>query len=341
LLSSSIIGGHTLTILVTGATGFVGGHLIEELVRQNEDVEALVRKPENAINLSKMGVGLVEGDITDPSSFKGKLGKYDIIYHLANVYDWWVPDDSIFYKVNVKGTRDLLLEAKEAGVGRIVYTSTVEAIGAKKGEVGTEETVHCGYFPSEYSRSKYLGLCEAMKMTSQGVPIVIVMPGAVIGPGDTKATGQFMMAFLNHQLPGILFPDCVLGYGFVKDVSRGHILAAEKGKVGEKYILANGNYSIKEFYDIVADVAGIPRMEKSISPALTSLLSNMQTFKASVTKKPPQIPKQLVRVMKNGILVDNTKSIRELGIQYTPIKQAIKEAVEWYQAKGLVSSTKT
>jgi dihydroflavonol-4-reductase len=330
-----------LTILVTGATGFVGGHLIEELVRRNENVEALVRKPENAANLNKMGVGLVGGDITDPSSYKGKLGKYDMIYHLANVYDWWVPDDSIFYKVNIKGTRDLLQEAKEAGVGRIIYTSTVEAIGVKKGEVGTEETVHCGYYPSEYSQSKYLGLCEVMKMVSEGLPIVTVMPGAVIGPGDTKATGQFMMAFLNHKMPGLMFPECVIGYGFVKDVAKGHILAAEKGKIGEKYILANGNYSIKELYYIVADVAGIPRMEKAIPPSMITLLSNMQALKASFTKKPPQIPKSLVRVMKNGILVDNSKSIKELGIQYTPIKQAIKEAVEWYQAEGLVPSTKT
>jgi dihydroflavonol-4-reductase len=330
-----------LNILVTGATGFVGGHLTEELIRRNETVDALVRRPQSADRLGKMGVGLVQGDVTDPSSFRGKLGKYDTVYHLANIYDWWVPDESVFYKVNVVGTSNVLAEAQAAGVGKIIYTSTVEAIGARKGEMGTEGTVHCGHYPAEYSRTKYLGLCEAMKIAADGAPVITVMPGAVIGPGDTKATGQFMIAFLNGKMPGLLFPDCVISYGYVKDVVNGHILAAEKGKEGEKYILANGNYSIRALYDMIAEVAEIPKLQKAISPALVGLLSNVQTLRASLTGKPPQIPKALVTVMKEGVMADNSRSIKELGVQYTPIKQALKETVDWYRANGLAPPKKS
>jgi dihydroflavonol-4-reductase len=327
-----------MTVLVTGATGYIGSRLTEELVKINKEVDALVRRPERVGKLNKLGVGIVTGDVTDPSSFKGKLGKYDTIYHLANVYDFWAPDNSIFYKVNVQGTKDLLQEAKASGVGKVIYTSTVEAIGMRKGEIGNEETTHCGYYPAEYSRTKYLGLCEAMKAFDDGVPVITVMPGATIGPGDVKATGQFIMSFLNHKLPGLLFPDCTISYGYLNDVVKGHILAAEKGKAGQKYIIANGNYSTREFFGMVSEVSGIPMLEKTVPPVMISMLSNMQMLKASFTKRPPQIPKGLVRLMKNGVMADNSRSIKELGMTYTPIKDALRETVEWYRAQGMAPS---
>lgn len=325
-----------MNVLVTGATGYIGGQLTKELVRRNESVDAFVRRPQTADELGKMGVGLIKGDLTDPASFQGKLGKYDIIYHLANVYDFWVPDRTSYYKVNVKGTRDLLHEAHKAGVGQIIYASTVEAIGPRKGELATEETVHCGYYPSDYSKSKYLGLCEVQRLASEGAPVITVMPGGVFGPEDHKIYGQYMLTFLNGKAPGMIYPDSVGCLCYIKDAVEGHILATKNGKVGEKYILMTSGCTARELYDTIADVAGIPRMKRVVPPAVVGMVSYYQAAQASLTKRPPQIPRGLVNIMKRGgVMVDNSKSIRELGIKYTPMEQAIRETVEWYRANRL------
>ncbi|MDW5561834.1 MAG: NAD-dependent epimerase/dehydratase family protein [Methanomassiliicoccus sp.] len=324
-----------MTVLITGATGFVGSHLTEELLKKGDSIDALVRRPERAEALSKLGIGIIKGDVTEPASFRGKLGKYDTIYHLANVYDFWLPDNSVLDKVNVQGTRSLLEEAKAAGVGKIIYTSSTVAIGIKSGAVGDEETEHCGYYPAEYNRSKYLGLCEVGKMVAEGAPVITVLPSAIIGPGDTKSTGQFIINYLNGKLPGMIFPDCVMAYAYVKDVARGHVLAAEKGEIGQRYILANGNYQLRDFFNMISEVSGVPPLKKTVSPTMVDMLSSMQMIKASWTKRPPQIPKDLVRVMRDGMMVDNSKGIRELGMAYTPIKEALRETVEWYRANGM------
>lgn len=253
-----------MNVLVTGATGYLGGQLTKELVKGNEEVDALVRRPQSADMLDSIGVGLIEGDLTAPASYRGKLGKYDVIYHLANVYGHWVPDKSAYYDVNVQGTKAFLLEAKNAGVARIVYTSTIMALGTKKGEMGTERTEHCGYDTSEYGRSKYQGLCEVQKLATEGAPVVTIMPGAVFGPGDKKTLGPGILRLLYGRVPGLLYPEAVYGYTYIEDAVKGHILAVKNGKVGERYIISNGNYSTREVFDMVADIAGVPRVQKAI-----------------------------------------------------------------------------
>jgi dihydroflavonol-4-reductase len=323
-----------MPVFVTGATGFIGSHLVEALVRNNEQVYALARKTSNTDRLKKLGITLVDGDVTDASSLKGVMKDCQTVYHLANRYEMWLPDKSLFYKVNVDGTRNVLNEAMNAGVEKVVYASAAEALGEKKGEIATEETRHSGVFLSEHCRTKYLGLVEALKLRDRGLPLVVTMPGAVIGPGDLKATGKIVLGLLNQKLPGIFFGDSSISFVHVKDVVEGHMLAAKKGKVGEKYILSSEILKVREFFETICNIGKVPMPKREISPAMCTVLAHMMEFRSFFTKTPPEMPLPLVRVMGHGMMFDNSKAKRELGMKFTPIKDALSETVAWYRTEG-------
>jgi dihydroflavonol-4-reductase len=323
-----------MPVFVTGGTGFIGSHLVEALVRKNEQVYALARKTSNTNRLKKLGVTLIDGDVTDASSLKGAMKDCQTVYHLANRYEMWLPDKSVFYKVNVEGTRNVLNEAMNAGVEKVVYTSAAEALGEKKGEIATEETRHSGVFLSEHCRTKYLGLVEALKLRDRGLPLVVIMPCAVIGPGDFKATGKLILRLLNQKLPGIFFGDSSIAFVYAKDVVEGEMLAAEKGKVGEKYILSSEILKVREFFETICNIGNVPMPTREISPAICYMLAYMMEFASFFTKTHPEMPLPLVRVMEHGMMFDNSKAKRELGIKFTPIKDALSETVAWYRTQG-------
>jgi dihydroflavonol-4-reductase len=324
----------SMPVFVTGATGFIGSHLVEALVQNNEQVYALARKTSNTDRLKRLGVKLIDGDVTDASSLKGVMRDCQTVYHLANRYEMWLPDKSLFYKVNVEGTKNVLNEAMNAGVEKVVYTSAAEALGEKKGEIATEETRHSGIFLSEHCRTKYLGLMEAMKLADRGLPLVVTMPCAVIGPGDFKATGKIILGLLNQKLPGIFFGDSSIAFIYVKDIVEGHMLAAKKGKVGEKYILSSEILKVRDFFETICNIGKVPMPKREISPTLCTMLAYMMEFRAFFTKNPPQMPRPLVRVMSHGMMFDNSKAKRDLGMKFTPIKEALAETVAWYRAQG-------
>jgi dihydroflavonol-4-reductase len=324
-----------LQAFVTGGTGFIGSHLVERLVRDNQHVRVLARKTSDTEKLSGLGVEVVKGDVIDPASLKGKMKDCDTLYHVANVYDWWLPNKSTFYKVNVDGTRNVLNEAMGSGVEKIVYTSSVAAIGEKKGEIASEDTSHSKYFPSDYNRSKYLGLEEAMKMRAEnGLPVVAVMPSAVIGPGDFKATGRTILDFLNKKLPGVFYTGTIFGYVDVNDVVRGHVLAAEKGRVGEKYVLSSENLALGDLFEILSDISGVPVPKRNIAPLMAKTFSYFMEFNSLFTRKPPRFPLGLVRSMEHGLAVDNSKARKELGMEFTPMKETLARTIEWYRENG-------
>ncbi len=320
---------------VTGGTGFIGGHLVDKLVRDNQRVRVLARKTSDKEKLKGLGAEVVEGDVTDLASLKGKMKDCDTLYHVANVYDWWLPDKSTFYKVNVDGTRNVLQEAMDAGVEKIVYTSTVAAIGERKGEIASEDTGQSDFFPSDYNRSKYLGLVQAMKIQAENrLPIVTVMPSAVIGPGDLKASGRIMIDFLNRKLPGVIYGSTIFGYVDVEDVVRGHVLAAEKGRIGEKYILSSENLALRDFLGMVSDISGVPIPKRNIPPTMAKTLSYLMEFNSMFTRRPPRFPLGLVRSMEHGLAVDNSKARKELGMEFTPMKETLARTIEWYRENG-------
>jgi len=320
---------------VTGSTGFVGGQLVSSLIEEGDNVRALARRKSDTSRLKQLGVEIVEGDVTDPSSFADRMKGCDVVYHVANIYELWLPKRTLFYDVNVKGTKNVLKAASDAGITRVVYTSTSAALGERRGETATEETQHTGFFPSDYNRSKHYGELEAMKMCKeQGLPLVVVSPADVLGPGDLKSSGQIIIEFLNGKLSGRVCEESYMSFVDVRDVAKGHILAAKKGKVGERYILSAETIKWEDMYDMLSEISGVPAPKGEISDSMFILMASMMEFVSFFTRKPPRASLGAAKAMIHGLKLDASKSKRELGIEYRPIKDSLHDAVVWYREHG-------
>ncbi len=244
--------------------------------------------------------------------------------------------------MNVDGTKNVLAAALDAGVPKVVYTSTAETIGEAKGERKTETTRHRGYHLSDYARSKYLAEQEAMKFCQMGLPMVCVNPTAVYGPEDFKdqAAGRAILDFLNGKLLG-QFGSCY-NFVYIDDVVKGHILAMEKGKVGERYILA-GDQDIlnKDFISLVAEVSGIARIPRELPAWLVRVVAFALETTSALTKRPPMLSRDTVRLGLHGLRADNTKARTELGIAFTPLKEGLTKTIQWYCDNGYAKPLET
>jgi dihydroflavonol-4-reductase len=320
--------------LVTGGTGFIGRAVVVELLGAGREVRVLARHPEAVGGLT---VEVAQGDLRDPVSLASAVRGCDRVFHVAADYRLWVPDPEVMYAVNVQGTRDLLHAAAEAGVARVVYTSTVGALGNPgDGTPGTEETpVSLADMVGHYKRSKFLAEEVVLDYARQGLPVVLVHPSAPVGPGDSRPTptGRIIVDYLQGRMPAYL--ETGLNLVHVRDVAQGHLLAEEKGRVGEKYILGNQNLSLSEIFRMLAEITCIPapRVRLPYWPILA--LSYLDEFWATqVSHKPPRMPVAGVKMAKKFMYFDSSKAIRELGLPQTPVRQALQEAVAWFQEHG-------
>lgn len=320
--------------LVTGGTGFIGQRLVSRLLERCEPVRLLVRHASNLAPFSGQSVEFAYGDVTDRASVESALAGCNRLYHLANVYDWWIPDYSQYYRVNVEGTRGVLEAALAAGVEKVVYTSSYVTIPGARGEVFNEKTPHRGYFVCEYERTKYLGEQVALELAKKGLPVVCVLPTGVYGPGDTKAIGRFIVAYLKRRLPGYI--EVRTNMVYVDDVVEGHILAMEKGKVGERYILGGDNFYSSQLFSLIADLEGRswmpPRLPYWMGPAIALMYETM----SRVTKKPPLISRDFVRYFRKPVFVDNTRARTELGLTFTPLREGIRRHIAWLRDVGQI-----
>ncbi len=245
--------------LVTGATGFVGGAVARALVRAGVDVRVLIRSNSDFQNLAGLSVERVEGDLRNPASLQSALAGCHHLYHVAAHYALWAKDPAIFYDVNVTGTRNVLSAARLAGVERTVYCSTIGAIGLPPGGgLGSEETpVSLDQMAGHYKRSKYLAEQEVLKFAHEGLPVVIVNPSAPVGAGDVRPTptGQVIVDFMKGRMPAYI--ETGMKYVDVEDVAAGHLLAMEKGRQGERYILGCKNLMLREVFDILSGLTGV------------------------------------------------------------------------------------
>ena len=245
--------------LVTGATGFVGGAVVRALVNRGIDVRVLARAGADLQNIQDLTVERVEGDLRDQASLRNSLTGCRQLYHVAAHYALWAKDPSIFYDVNVTGTKNLLEAARDVGTERIVYCSTIGAIGLPPGGgLGTEETpVSLEQMAGHYKRSKYLAEQEVLKLAKAGLPVVIVNPSAPVGAGDVKPTptGQVIVDFMKGRMPAYI--ETGMNIVDVDDVAAGHLLAMEKGRIGERYILGNKNLMLREVFEILSRLTGI------------------------------------------------------------------------------------
>jgi dihydroflavonol-4-reductase len=320
--------------LVTGGTGFIGRAVVLKLLAAGREVRVLARHPKA---LADLQVEVARGDLRDPASLASAIRGCDRVFHVAADYRLWVPDPEVMYAANVQGTRDLLKVAAEAGVARVVYTSTVGALGNPgDGTPGTEETpVTLADMVGHYKRSKFLAEQVVLEFARQGLPVVLVHPSAPVGPGDARPTptGQIIVDYLQGRMPAYL--ETGLNLIHVRDVAIGHLLAEEKGRVGEKYILGNQNLSLSAIFRMLAEITSIPAPKVRLPYWPILALSYLDEFWAThVSGKPPRMPVAGVKMAKKFMYFDSGKAVRELGLPQTPVRQALTEAVAWFQEHG-------
>lgn len=326
--------------LVTGGTGFVGAAVVRLLLSQGHAVRALVRRGSNLQNLDGLDVELAFGDLLDKESLRQAFKGCRRLYHVGAHYSLWEPSSEVFYRVNVDGTRKLLEAAMEEGVERVVYTSTVGTLGYREdgGPADEETPASLDQMTGHYKRSKFLAEEEVRRAVIRGLPVVIVNPSTPIGPRDIKPTptGQIIVDFLNRRMPAYI--DTGLNFIDVADVARGHILAAERGLVGERYILGRINLTLKELFAILGQIAKLPPPRVRVPYRLILPLAYGNHWLSSlITKRPPRIPLEGVKMAKRRMFFDASKAVRELGLPQSPIEQALEEAVRWFTDHGYVT----
>jgi dihydroflavonol-4-reductase len=325
-----------MTTLVTGATGFVGSHVVRHLVARGEAVRALVRPGSARELLAGLAVELAEGDLRDVASLERACDGVRRVFHVAADYRLWAADPREIYESNVGGTRNLMEAARRAGVERFVYTSTVATIAVERPGTLPDETTAASVdeMIGHYKKSKFLAEQEARKAAANGLPVVIVNPTTPVGPGDAKPTptGRILVDFLRGRMPA--YVDTGLNLVAVEDVAEGHLLAAERGRVGERYILGHRNMTLKEILDVLARVTGRPAPRVRLPHAVAYMAGLADELLARVTGRAPQIPLEGVRMARHKMFVDSSRAVRELGFAPGPVEEALERAVAWYQEHG-------
>ncbi len=323
--------------LVTGSTGFVGAAVVRALNATGTEVRVLIRRDSDLRNLGGLKVEQAYGDLRDRDSLRRALSGCQQLYHVAAHYALWAKDPSVFYEVNVTGTRILLETARELGTERIVYTSTIGAIGLPiGGGLGTEETpVSLSQMAGDYKRSKYLAEQEVLKLAHAGLPVVIVNPSAPVGQGDIKPTptGQMIVDFMKGRMWAYI--ETGMNLVDVDDVAVGHLRAMERGRAGERYILGNRNLSLREIFETLSNLTGVtaPRIKLPWQAILP--LAHLNRWIADyLTHQSPRIPLEGVRMAKYRMHYDCTKAVRELGLPQTSVELALEKAVRWFRAHG-------
>lgn len=324
---------------VTGASGFIGANLVHELLARGHEVRALLRPSADLRGLEGAKFESVSGDVLDIESLRRGLAGCDWCFHVAASYHLWLKDYGPMYAANVEGTRNVLTAAAQAGCSRIVYTSTVGCIGLPREVNGkvepTDEStpVSEAQMSNHYKRSKWRAEVVARELAGQGMPIVIVNPSAPVGPRDVKPTptGKVIVDFLTRAMPAYL--DTGLNWVHVRDVAIGHILAAEKGRIGERYILGNaeGNWTMLEAFKVLEEVTGVPAPRFRVPYVVAYLAAHVDEAVAGVTGKAPKAPLAGVRMARYKMFFNPAKAIRELGLPQTPPREALADAVEWFR----------
>ncbi|OLC55718.1 MAG: epimerase [Chloroflexi bacterium 13_1_40CM_4_68_4] len=306
--------------LVTGATGFLGGTVARQLVAAGHEVRALVRAPDRARALAAQGVALFAGDVTEPETLFDPMRGVDGIFHLAAWYKVGAKDKSVAERVNLDGTRNVLATARQVGAPKVVYTSTLAVFGDTHGRLVDESYHFDGPFLSEYDRTKSLAHAVAESMAREFMPLVIVQPGVVYGPGDNGPFRPLWDSYLRRRLP-VIPAGAAFCWGHVEDTARGHVLAMERGRNGESYILAGPAHTLSEAFEIAERITKIPA-PRPIPPALLrAAASVLELFGQDA---------EALRVMAGTTYLGNSsKAQKELGFDARPLEFGLKETLNY------------
>src|SRR5882724_10821952 len=328
-----------MTTLVTGASGFLGSHVARQLVARGEKVRVLLRASSNNRAIADLPLEYVTGDLRDSASLARALAGVTRVFHVAADYRLWAKHKQDIYDLNVGGTKNLLEAAKRANVAQFIYTSTVATIAVDRPEHPNEFTdAKLGEMVGHYKRSKWQAEREVLDAAKQGFAAIIAMPTTPVGPWDWKPTptGKIILDFLNGKMPG--YVETGLNFVGVEECAAGHLLAAEHGKVGERYLLGAENLTLKGLLDLLAKITGLRAPAMKIPHGVALGVAYVESAFSRLLGKEPQIPVEGVKIARHKMFVDASRAQRELGFQPGPVVAALERAVRWYRANGYVSA---
>jgi dihydroflavonol-4-reductase len=326
-----------MKIFVTGATGFVGSHVARALAREGAELRLLVRKSSNLANLEGIAGETCTGDLAEPESLRPALAGCDAVVHVAADYRLWIPDPAAMYRANVDGTRELLRLAREAGVRRVVYTSSVATMHFHTdGTVINEDTpVKLEDMVGHYKRSKFMAEQEAIQAAASGQQVIILNPTTPIGPNDRKPTptGRIFVDFLNGKFPA--YVDTGLNLVDVAEVARAHVAALTKGQSGHRYILGGENLTFKQILDKMAAITGLRSPTVKIPFAVAATYAFFEEWiTGRIRKREPRATLEEVRMGRKKMFASSAHAQQELGFRIMPVYPAMRAAVEWFRANG-------
>jgi dihydroflavonol-4-reductase len=322
---------------VTGATGFVGSHVARILAEHGADLRLLVRPSSNLRNIQELRAEQVTGDLRDAPSLKQAMSGCEVVFHVAADYRLWVRDPQEMYRSNVEGTRAILEAARESGVRRVVYTSSVATMGFNSnGHLANEDSpVSVANMIGHYKRSKFMAEEIAIEAGRSGMDVVVVNPTTPVGEQDIKPTptGRIVVDFLKRKFPA--YVDTGLNLVDVTECARGHVAALEKGTRGERYILGGENLTLKQILDKLAAITGLPSPSIRV-PYVVALATGVvdQVVTGYIRKREPRATIDAVRMGRKKMFVSSGKAERDLGWKVIPVDGALRRAVEWFQANG-------
>src|SRR6476646_1396852 len=324
---------------ITGATGFVGSHVARALTAQGADLRLLVRPTSRLDNIADLRAETATGDLRDPESLKKARAGCEFVFHVAADYRLWVRDPQQMYRANVEGTRAIIQAAEESGVRRVVYTSSVATMGfTREGHIAAENSpVSIQDMVGHYKRSKFMAEQIALEAGNKGANVVVVNPTTPIGEFDIKPTptGRIVVDFLKKNFPA--YVDTGLNLADVREVARGHVLAMEKARAGERYILGGENLTLKQILDKLAEITGLPSPTMKVPHGVAMGFAAFdQFFSGIVLGKEPRATLEAVKMGRKKMFASSAKAERELGYRVLPVEEALRRAVAWFQTHGYV-----
>jgi dihydroflavonol-4-reductase len=326
-----------MRVLVTGGTGFVGSHLVRVLLERGQQVRCLVRPASRRDNLNDLSVEFVTGDLRDLDSLRQAVKGVNAVYHCAADYRLWCKDPNEMYQSNVEGSNNVMQAAFDEGVDRVVYTSTVGCLGLNEdGKPANEDSpVTIDDMIGHYKRSKFLAEGKVREWARRGLPVVIVNPSTPVGELDIKPTptGKIIVDFLRGKMFG--YVDTGMNLIDVRDCAEGHVVAAEKGRVGERYILGGRNLTLKELFDALASVTEIASPKMKVPHWVAETYARIENlWSINIARREPDVPLESVKMARHKMWFDASKAIQELGLTQRPIEQALERAVNWFREHG-------
>jgi dihydroflavonol-4-reductase len=322
-------------VFLTGGSGFVGGALGRALVQRGDDVVALGRSDAAAAALSGLGAEVVRGDTLDEDALAAGMAGCELVYHVAGINTMCPEDPAALIHVNVRGAETAVRAAARAGVRRVVLTSSAAALGEVEGTLGSEASPHRGSYLSVYERSKHEGELAAFAAAQRAaIELVAVNPSSVQGPGRAGGTGRILIAYLNGRLKA--FVDTRISIVDIDDTVAGHLLAAERGVPGERYVLNGATLSSLEALEIVSELSGVRHKVRILPPRVAIAAGALIELGFRARHRKPPFCREMARTLLHGHHYDGSRAARELGVTYTPVRDTFRQTIEWARAEGLV-----